>query len=76
MNPLAALHAVDVVLVGLERAAEVVTPLPHRVLLARGSARGVELQLVDDLDALPLLLPLGLLGRATTRQGHREATEA
>ena len=76
MNPLAALHAVDVVLVGLERAAEVVTPLSHRVLLARGSARGVELQLVDDLDALLLLLPFGLLGRATTRQGHREAREA
>ena len=75
LNPLPALHAVDVVLVALERALEVVTLPPHRVLLPLVSARGVELQLVDDLHVLLLLLPLGLRDRGTGRRAHREGRD-
>lgn len=75
-NPLAALHAEDVLLVVLVVAGEVIAPLPDRVFLAVVGGRVLELPLVDDFNSLVLLPAFGLRGRVPNRRGHREARDA
>lgn len=74
-DPLPAFDAVDVLHVVLIVAAEVVPLLQYRVLLARDAARGVDLVLIEYLDALRLLPALGLRGRTTMRD-RRHARDA
>lgn len=66
-NPSPALHAVNVVFMALQRAAEVVRLPPRTVFLARYVMRGVELQLVDNVHPVLLLLALGICRRSRSR---------